>query len=61
MTEDDEQVLCGGNADPNDSHLSCTVVAIDAEIFAVLKRREKSRMRKHLPTVQSRPAMAAEV
>jgi hypothetical protein len=39
-------VCCGGNAKPSDTHLFCTVRAVDEEIIDWLARRAKREKRK---------------
>jgi hypothetical protein len=39
----DDIIICGGSAKPTDWHLLSKVVAVDAEIFEWLERREKRK------------------
>jgi hypothetical protein len=43
---DDEIVICGGNAKPEDMHLASIVHCVDDEIIEWLKRRERQNERK---------------
>jgi hypothetical protein len=43
---DDEIVICGGNAKPEDTHLLSIVHCINAEIVRWLERRERKKRKR---------------